>query len=107
MSLVRTTQPWKLTQLSVLEIALPRQLTEKYNPMKIELTTYDNQTREAYIAGTELTAPSVICYDHKFFALKICSAALTVKCSNDTTLQYRQCRGEFLSNIEIAMVADE
>lgn len=76
--------------------------------MKIKLITYDLKVREAEIAGTELTAPKVICYGDKFFALRIDSAAITVKNTNDKTLEYRQCRGEFLSNIELVKkVADE
>lgn len=76
--------------------------------MKIKLITHDQKIREAEIASTELTAPNVIYWDDKFFALKIDSAALTVKRSNDTSLQYRQCRGECLSNVELVRkVADE
>lgn len=73
--------------------------------MKIKLITYDQQIREAHIASTELTAPNVIYWDGKFFLLKIDSAALTIKRSNDASLHYRQCRGESLNNIEV--VADE
>lgn len=75
--------------------------------MKIQLEAYDGCLINANIAGTELTAPAVISHQGKFYFLKICSSSLTVKQTNDTTLQYRQCRGEFLNNIELSQVNND
>ncbi|MEZ2278081.1 MAG: hypothetical protein ACBR12_14345 [Microcoleus sp.] len=71
--------------------------------MKIKLTAYDGTVREANIATTKLTAPSVIAWNGKFFALNTFHAKIT----NDNTLLYRQCGGESLNNIELVEVPND
>jgi len=65
--------------------------------MRIKLYDFKGECiREADIGSTALVAPSTIGFKGMFFKLK-----MHVKSKREEFLKYQQCRGAFLSDIEI------
>lgn len=68
--------------------------------MKIKLYNFQGECiREANIGATALVAPSTIGFKGMFFKLKMHITARAGK--SEEFLKYQQCRGAFLSDIEI------
>lgn len=73
--------------------------------MKTNLICNDGTVRPATILTTVLTAPEVLCWNGKFFKLKLLAPELYKKHGSemdDPLIEYRECRGEYLSNLEVA-----
>ncbi len=71
--------------------------------MQIKLLNNEGEVfREANAAVTVLTAPSTISYQGKFFQLKRVPYQTVGTEKLEKFLVYRQCRGAFLADIEIA-----
>lgn len=65
--------------------------------MHIKLFNFQGECiKEAKISATALVAPSTLSFQGMFFKLK-----MQVGTSSEKFLAYRQCRGAFLSDIEI------
>ncbi|MEG4484823.1 hypothetical protein [Microcoleus sp. D2_18a_B4] len=68
--------------------------------MRIKLFNFQGECiREANIGSTALVAPSTIGFKGMFFKLKM--HVTTKDGSREEFLKYQQCRGAFLSDIEI------
>ena len=68
--------------------------------MIIELHHNDGTAELPEICCTELTAPTVIQAKGKFFIKAPCDPRITLTAAK--YLLYRECRGEFLSNIVVS-----
>jgi hypothetical protein len=73
----------------------------------IELCKKDGTVKSAKIKGTELTAPTVIQDRRGNFYVKVPVDPRITAGKPDYPLQYRQCRGEALSSIEIVRSLSE